>query len=394
MRHVIVGNGLAGITAAANLARRGEGEVEVYTSDSNHYYYRPRLTEFLGGKVPRESLYVHPPSWYEEKGIDVRLESRVTRVMPGDRRVALADGSEVPYDTLLLATGSRAVVPPIDGAGKKGVFTLHTLEDVLAIKEYADRCEEALVIGGGLLGLEVAMGLKCPGLGVRVLEFVPRLLPRQLDVEGADVLREILESRGVGVVLGVDARAVLGEGRVEGVVLKDGREFPAQMVVIAAGVIPNDALAADAGIAVSGGIVVDELMATDAPGVYAAGDAASFRGRSWGIIPVAAAQGLVAASNMAGERKIYDGVVPTHSLDISGITLTSVGKAVESKNGFREMRRAEPGAGIYKKLVLDGDALVGAIVIGDKPLARKLDGMVSRRAVVGKEELDGLLQVR
>jgi len=183
------------------------------------------------------------------------------RLMPDQKRILLADGTEVPYDRLLLATGGVSFVPPIEGAEKKGVFTLRTLDDALAIREYAASCQEAVVIGGGLLGLEAARGLKVLGLA--------------------------------------ETKAILGNGEVRGVVLRDGREFPAQMVLIATGVRSNAGLAAEAGLQVERGVVVNERMLSDAPNIYSAGDAASFRGRSWGIIPVARSQALVAAPRPA-----------------------------------------------------------------------------------------------
>ena len=386
MRHVIVGNGVAGATAAAELARRQAREVEIYTAERHPYYFRPRLPYFLAGEISQEDLYVHPPSWYEKRGIKVHQESRVMRLMPDQKRILLADDTEVPYDRLLLATGGVSFVPPIEGAEKKGVFTLRTLDDALAIREYAARCQEAVVIGGGLLGLEAARGLKVLGLSVTTLEFSPRLLPRQLDDEGGAIFRRLIEGLGVGVALKAETKAILGNGEVRGVVLRDGREFPAQMVLIATGVRSNAGLAAEAGLQVERGVVVDERMLSDAPNIYSAGDAASFRGRSWGIIPVARSQALVAAANMAGDNVLYEAVVPSNTLKIVGIDLTSAGTVMPEGEEFGEIRRSDPEAGVYKKLVLKDDALVGAIVIGDKALARKLERMVIRKAKLSREE--------
>jgi len=392
MRHIIVGNGVAGITAAIELARRQAGEIEIYTSERHPYYFRPRLPYFLAGEISQEDLYVHPPSWYEKKGIEVHLGARVIRLMPDQKRILLADGTEVPYDCLLLATGSAPFVPPLEGTDRKGVFTLRTLDDALAIKEYASRCREAVVIGGGLLGLEAARGLKVLGLAVTVLEFSPRLLPRQLDDEGAAIFRRLIEGLGIRVALNADARAILGNGEVSGAVLRDGREFPAQMVLITAGVRSNTDLATEAGLPVDRGVVVDECMATGAPDIYSAGDVASFRGRSWGIIPVAQAQAVVAAANMAGDNALYEEVVPSNTLKIVDIDLTSAGTVVPEGEGFVEIRRAAPEAGTYKKLVLKDDTLAGAIVIGDKALAKRLEGLVTRRARLSREEALNLLE--
>lgn len=391
MRHVIVGNGVAGITAAGELARRQAGEVEIHTAERYPYYFRPRLPYFLAGEIPQDELYVHPPSWYEKRGIKVHLKSKVVRLMPDQKRLLLADDTEIPYDRLLLATGSFSFVPPIEGADKKGVFTLRTLDDALAIKEYASRCQEAVVIGGGLLGLEAARGLRVLGLSVTTLEFFPRLLPRQLDDEGSAIFQRLVEKLGIGVGLKAETKAILGNSEVRSVVLKDGREFPAQMVLIAAGVRSHMELATEAGLQVERGVVVNERMLTSAPDVYSAGDAASFRGRSWGIIPVAGAQALVAAGNMAGDNVLYEEVVPSNTLKIVGVDLTSAGTVVPEGDGFVEIHRSDPEAGVYKKVVIKDDTLVGAIVLGDKALAKKLERMVTGKAKLSREELQSLL---
>jgi nitrite reductase (NADH) large subunit len=391
MRHVIIGNGVAGVTAAIELSRRHAGEIEIYTAARYPYYFRPRLPYFLAGEISQEDLYVHPPSWYEKRAIKMHLAASVVSLMPDRKHITLADGTEVPYDRLLLATGGVSFIPPIEGADKKGVFSLRTLDDALAIKEYASHCQEAVVIGGGLLGLEAARGLKALGLSVTALEFFPRLLPRQLDDEGSAVFQQLIEGLGIGVGLKAETRTILGNGEVGGVILKDGREFPAQMVLIAAGARSNAGLAAEAGLKIERGVWVDERMATDAPDVFAAGDAA-YRGRAWGIIPVASAQALVAGANMAGDNVLYEEVVPSNTLKIVGIDLTSAGTVVPEGEGFVEIRRSEPEAGVYKKLVLQkDDTLVGAIVIGDKALARKLWGLVTSRAKLSREEALALL---
>ena len=386
MRHIIVGNGVAGVTAAIELARRQAGEIEIYTAERHPYYFRPRLPYLLAGEISQDDLYIRPPSWYEKRGIKVNQETRVARLIPDRERILLADGREVPYDRLLLATGGVSFVPPIEGADKQGVFTLRTLDDALAIQEYASRCQKAVVIGGGLLGLEAARALKVLGLSVTVLEFFPRLLPRQLDGEGSAVFQRLIEGLGIGIALKAETRSIAGDGEVRGVILKDGREFPAQMVLIAAGVRANVGLAAAAGLQTNRGVVVNEDMTTSAPNIYSAGDAASFRGRSWGIIPVARSQALVAAANMAGDNALYEEVVPSNTLKIAGIDLTSAGTVVVEGQELVEIRHSDPEAGVYKKLVMRDDTLVGAIVIGNKALASKLEHLVTRKAKLSREE--------
>ncbi|MGD1992265.1 MAG: FAD-dependent oxidoreductase [Anaerolineae bacterium] len=394
MQHVIIGNGVAGVTAAAELSDREAGQIEVYAAEPYPYYFRPQLPRFLGGGVSRERLIARSPSWYEERDIVVHLDTPVARLLPDEKRIVLEDGSKVAYDRLLLATGGLPFIPPIEGQGKEGVFTLRTLEDALAIKAYAPRCEQAVVIGGGLLGLESARGLQGLGLSVTALEFFPRLLPRQLDDEGAAVFRKMVEDLDIGVAVGANTKAILGDGAVERVVLQDGREFPAQLVLVATGMRCNAELAAEAGLTVDRGVVVDDHLRTSAPDVYAAGDVASFHGRSWGIIPQAREQAAVAAANMAGDDAVYEEIVPSTTLRIAGIHLTSCGKEPSSEGeSWTAYRQEDPGAGVYRKLALEEDVAVQAIVIGDRALARELEALVTQRARVSREEAYDLLSI-
>jgi len=392
MRYVIVGNGVTGITAAAELAGRRAGTIEVYAGEPYPYYFRPQLPSFVAKEIPEERLYARPPSWYAERGIKVHLASPVRQLLPDRKHILLADGTEIPYDRLLLATGSRPFIPPVDGVDKVGVFALRTLDDALAIREYAARCKEAVVVGGGLLGLEAARALNGLGLSVTVLEFAPRLLPRQLDEEGAAVFRRLVENLGIQVVLSAETTTILGDEAVRGVALRDGRELPAQMVLFATGVRANTDLATGAGLEVDRGIVVDERMRTSAPDVYAAGDVASFNGRSWAIIPQARAQAQVAAANMAGEEAAYEEIVPSTTLKVVGTDLTSCGTVVPEGEGFVEIRYADPEAGLYRKVVLKDGVAVGAAVLGDRPPARKLEQLVTQRAALSPEEARALLR--
>lgn len=393
MQHLIVGNGVAGTTAAAELANRHAGEIDVCTAERHPYYFRPQLARLLAGEVTLDKLYARPPSWYKERAIAVHLETEVVHLLPGRKRVVLSSGDEMPYDRLLLAVGGSPAIPPIEGLNRQGVFTLRTIDDALRIREYAARCQEAVVIGGGLLGLEAARGLTALGLTVSALEVAPRLCPRQLDEAGAAVFQRQVEGLGIRVALNAETVAVVGDGTVRGVVLRDGREFPAQMVLIASGVRSNATLAAEAGLRVEQGIVVDEHMRTSAPDVYCAGDSACFHGRSWGIIPQARAQAQVAAANMAGHEAVYEEIVPATTLKIVGIDLKSVGTVMPEKNaGFEEMRHCDAEAGLYSKIVVKNDALVGAIVLGDRALDRELEGLVVGGARMSRDEAHRLLE--
>lgn len=393
MHHVIIGSGVAGITAALELSRRQAGPVDVYTDEPHPYYYRPQLSHFMAGEISLNELLKRSPEWYAQRGIQLHLNTPVSRLDPDRKQILLAGGTPVAYDCLLVAAGSLPIVPRMEGATQAGVFTWRTLSDALAIKERAARCRQAVVIGGGLLGLEAAHGLHKAGLDVTVLEFFPRLLPRQLDQEGATLLQQLTEGLGLRVAVGAETQALLGDGEVTGVRLKDGREFPAQLVVVATGVRCNVALAAGTALATDRGLIVDEHMATNLPDIYAAGDIASFQGRTWAIAPVAQAQGRVAAANMAGDPQVYEAAPPATTLKIVGLDLTSVGttQPEPGAEGYVETRETDIAAGRYKKLVLKEGRLVGAIVIGDKALAKKLEGMVAEKTPLTVEEVQCLL---
>lgn len=398
MRFVIVGGGVAGTTAAIDLARREAGEIVVYSDEEYPYYYRPQLTEFLAGTVPMSRLLRRPLSWYENQGIDVRLGRRVTALHP-DRKTIEVDGEgDVSYDRLLLATGSLPFVPPIEGVEKEGIRTWRTLADTLEMEKAAVVCQNVVIMGGGLLGLEAARGLKGFCSKITVLEFFPCLLPRQLDEEGAGLLQDFVTSLGIEVVVGAHAEAFTGGDRVTGVRLQSGEVYPANTVVVAAGVRANARLAADAGLAVDRGVVVDERMNTSDADVFAAGDVAVFKGYSWAIAPIAQAQARIAAANMAGEEAVYDAVIPSTTLKVVGIDVSSVGHvhpededAVPEDGDAVVFRNLDEDAGTYKKIVLRDGIIVGSIVINDKRLAKDLENRIAARRPMTPDEAQRLI---
>ena len=391
MRTVIVGGGVAGISAAMDLARREVGEVIVLSDETYPYYYRPQLTEFLAGNLTLERLIRRPLSWYSEKGIDVRLGTSVTGLYPDRKAIGTSGGDEIAYDKLLLAMGSAPVVPGILGADKPGVRTWRTLDDTLEMEKMALTCQDIVVIGGGLLGLELARGLKGFCSSITVLEFFPRLMPRQLDVEGAHLLQSFVASLGIAVVVDARVESISGDSHATGVHLADGRDFPANSVVVAAGVRPCTALAEAAGIAVDRGIIVDEHMATSAQGIYAAGDVASYKGYSWAIAPIAQAQARVAAANIAGELIQYDVVVPSTTLKVVGIDVSSVGLVNPEGADFTEIRGLHPDAGTYRKIVLKDGAIVGSIVINGRQMAKELEAKIASRTPMTADEARGIV---
>ncbi len=365
---VIVGNGVAGVTAARIIKEKNpEARVSIYTDESHHYYPRPRLYEVLSGEAKPREVYMFSEEWYKKKGINVQLNKKALSIDTDRKELLLEDGSRVSYDKLLLANGGHSFVPPIKGVEKTGVFTLRTIRDALSIREFTKKTEKVIVIGGGLLGLEFASSLKKLGQQVTVVEMFPRLLPRQLDPDGATILKNRIASRGIDIVLGVKTVEILGRETVSGILLDSGEELSGDLVLISAGMRSNTGLALEAGIKVNRGVVVDGYLRTSADDVYAVGDVAEFEGIVYGIIPAALEQASIAAANILGEEhNVYTGTIPSNILKIVDVELTSMGLVNPEEPKYEEVKKADKKKGVYKKLVLDKGKIVGAILLGDK----------------------------
>jgi len=366
MHLVIVGNSVAAVnTAQTVLKAQPQAEITIFSEEPYYYYPRPRLWEFLSGKLPLEQLYFYPPDWYEQRGIRVQLGMPVAQIKPNEKLVCLNDGREIPYDRLLLANGGLSFIPPIENVGQTGVFSLRNVEDALAIRAYAAQCRSAVVIGGGLLGLESARGLKDLGLEVTVVEMATWLLPRQLDEQGAAILRQVLENMGIKTITGAVTQAIDGEKRATGILLKDGRRIRGELILVSAGVRSNTALAIAAGLQVNRGVIVNEHMQTSASDIYAAGDVIEFQQRCYGIIPAAIEQARVAGASLCGELEpVYQGTIPSNTLQVVGLSLTTVGATAAPDESYQEYRISDPARGLYKKLVVNKNKLVGAILMG------------------------------
>ena len=384
MRHAIVGGGVAGVTAAqAVRAADPAAEVHLFSEEPYPYYRRPLLWELIAGQIEQDAVFYRPAAWYAGQSIALHLGARVTELDPTARRLVLADGSTWTYDRLLLATGSRSFVPPCAGSEQQGVFSLRTLDDALAIRAYIPRSSTAVVVGGGLLGLETARALRTAGLDVTVLEFFPYLLPRQLDPEGARVLQALLEAQGLHIITAAETEAILGGVCASSLRLADGRTLPGDLVLFSAGVRSEAKLAKAVGLAVNRGIVVDGHLQTSAPDVFAAGDCAEFEGRVYGIIPPAIEQAKAAAANMvAPASAVYAGTTPATTLKIAGAELTSLGESVAEGDGYIAIRHADLEAGRYRKLVLREGHVVGAILLNDRPRVRPISQLIEQHVDV------------
>jgi len=385
MKIVIVGNGLSGTLAAKSLREmETQAEIEIYAEESYLYYPRPNLIEFIAGNLPYARLFAFPEKWYGQQQIHVRLATSARRIHPESREIEVQDGRRVGYDSLLLACGAVSFVPPIKGADKKGVFALRTLDDAQEIIEHLKTHPKVAVIGGGLLGLEMARALKSRGADVEVVEFFPYLLARQLDPPGGALLKAEIEKSGIRVRLGTATEEILGADEVRGLRFKDGREVPADMAVIAAGVKPSLKLAQEAGLQTERGVVVNDYLETSRPQIYAAGDGVQHNGRIYGIIPASFDQARIVAANILGQKRKYEGTVPSNMLKVAGIHVTSVGLVNPEGSAYEHIRVEKPEEGIYKKIVLENGALVGAIWMGTKSGVNGITRAVMQKANVEK----------
>ena len=380
--YLIVGNGVAGTTAAENIRKADrEGAVTMVTDEDLPFYYRLRLSEYLAGDLAEQDLVAKGDSWYRDQRIDLKLKTRVVGADAHKKIVRLESGEELSYDTLLIATGSHSFIPPIQGAERKGVFALRSVQDARDIMAYGREVDEVVLIGGGLLGLEAGNALVKTGKRVMVVEFFPRLLPRQLDVEGAERLQKMMEGMGFSFRLGAKTEAITGEDRVDGVRLEGGDRLSAKMVIISAGVRPNMDLAEPLGLDRDKGIQVNAQMQTSQPEIYAAGDVAEFNGIPYGIWPAALEQGKIAGNNMAGGQMTYQGTTMANTLKVAGVDLASAGN-IDAENELESMVATDTG--IYKKIVMDQGRVVGCIMLGDTKGFNKITQAIAQKLEISR----------
>lgn len=391
MRYVIIGNGVAGTTAAAEIRKRdGQGSITIITEEPHPFYSRIRLWEFLCNDVDEQGLVIRKEAWYRENRIDLLLGTRVTAVDPATKKITTEPGTQLDYDLLLLATGGRSFIPPIPGAEKKGVFTLKTIEDARAIREFEKNSgHRVLLIGGGVLGLEAGNALRKTGCSITVVEIFPRLLPRQMDPAGAGVLQAQMEEMGFQFYLGVKSKEIVGKDAVEGLILEDGRRIDADLIIISAGIRPNLDLPRKIGIETDKGVLVNDRMETSLPGIYAAGDAAQHKGSCYGIWPAAQEQGGIAGINMTGGNVRYEGTTMSNLLKVVGIDLFAAGDidAEGKKESFVFQDREKY---VYKKLVIENNVIIGTILLGDIRDRKKIVTAMENRKNVGniRKELE------
>ena len=365
-RLLVVGNGMASLRFLERLTERAPGryDVTVVGAEPVAAYNRVLLSSLLGGEVDEAACAFRGLDWYEDHGIRLLTGAPVTGI---DRESGLAIVGEthvLPFDKLVLAVGSTPIRLPKPGMDLPGVITFRDLADVAAIRKAAVEHARAVVIGGGLLGLEAAVGLARRGIDTTLLHVMDRLMERQLDHAAAGLVKRALEARGVRVMLKADTAAVEGGTRVERLRLSDGTVLPADLVVMSVGVRPSVALAKAAGLATSRGIVVDDRMTTSDPRIFALGECAEHRGQIYGLVEPAYEQAETLSRHLSGEAASYQGTALATSLKVSGLPVFSAG-VVDTPESAEAIVLSDPGAGLYRKLLVEEGRLIGAVFVGD-----------------------------
>lgn len=361
MDYLIIGAGAAGVSAAKEILknRKSEDQISIFTDEKYPFYYRPRLIECLSGEVEVEDIIINDQKWFEENNIELHLNEEIIEI-DSQNKLLKSKKDQYTYDKLLLANGSHCFVPPFSGVDLDNIFTLRTAADLKEINQAAEKAKKAVVVGGGLLGLEIAYNFAKAGLDTTVLEVAPYLLPMQLDQRGGDLLEEKLKQNNVKVVTDAATKGFNGEKSVEKVILED-REIEADLVLISTGVRSNTSLVENLNIDKNKGILVDSKMQTSNPDIYAAGDVAEFKDKIYGIWPPSLAQGRVAGTVMSGGQAEFDGYVPSHKLKVAGINVVSLGEL--NKDGdYEEEVLADNES--YVKVIKNKEEKIGALIVG------------------------------
>ena len=365
-RLVIVGNGMAAARLVDELVQTALGRyaIAVIGEEPRLAYNRVLLSSVLAGETASHDIELKPAAWWRDRGVTLKYGCRVTAVDVGRRELKIAGDESVEFSCLVLATGSSPLRLNVPGADLLGVHTFRDSRDVDLLLALAARKKPVVVVGGGLLGLEAAYGLAKAGTPVTLLHLMDRLMERQLDVPAADLLKSLVERKGIAVLLNANTARICGTTRLEGVELSDGRRIEADAVVFAAGIRPNTQLATDAGMTVNRGIVVDDRLQTSAEGIYALGECAEHRGVCYGLVEPAYEQARVLARQLAGRNALYQGSVVATNLKVSGVSVFSAGDFL-GEEGSEAIVLHDNRRGTYKKLVISDGKLVGAVLIGE-----------------------------
>lgn len=387
---VLVGNGMAGVYAVEQLlklAPADQFEITVFGSEPHPNYNRILLSSVLAGDADMKDIVINDWDWYKDNGITLHAGHEVTKIDTARKTVSTNTGLTVSYDELILATGSLPFMLPLPGADKEGVIAFRDIKDCETMMETSKKYKKAVVIGGGLLGIEAARGLLNLNMDVTVVHIFKYLMERQLDATASQLLQKELERQGMKFLLDKNTESIYGKKRVTGMRFTDGSEIETDLVVMAVGIRPNVALAKSSGIEVNRGIVVNDYMETNIPNVYAVGECAEHRGIAYGLVAPLYEQGNVLAKRIAGaSTEGYQGSVLSTKLKVSGVQVFSAGQFTDEP-GTKSVRVQDDFDGIYKKVVIRDGKVVGSVMFGDTSDSSKVFAMIRKNEdVTGKEK--------
>jgi nitrite reductase (NADH) large subunit len=398
---VVVGNGMAAARLVDDLTKTAQGRyaIAVIGDEPRLAYNRVLLSSVLAGETVSHEIELKPAAWWRDRGVTLKYGCLATEIDVGRRELKIANEESIAFSRLVLATGSTPLRLNVPGADLAGVNTFRDSRDVDLLLTLAAQRKRVVVVGGGLLGLEAAYGLAKAGAAVTLVHLMDRLMERQLDAPAAELLKYLVERKGIKILLNANTARIHGERRVEGVELTDGRRIDADAVIFAAGIRPNIALAKDAGIPVNRGIVVDDHLQTSVSGVFALGECAEHRGICYGLVEPAYEQAQVLSRHLAGRAAAYQGSVVATNLKVSGVSVFSAGDFIGA-DGTETIVLNHFRHGTYKKLVISDGRLSGAVLVGDtgdalwylelirgrEPIARIRNRMMFGRSLAIKAE--------
>lgn len=385
-RLIVVGNGMAGVACVEQILHHApKFDITIFGDETHVNYNRILLSSVLAGEKSPDEIIINSLEWYENNDIDLRVGVRIVDVDANAKTVTGDDGSVTSYDKLLLATGSLPLIPSIEEVKKEGVYVFRTLDDTRSLLERARPGLKAVVIGGGLLGLEAARGLQVQGCDVTVVHLMDTLMERQLDPTGGGYLASKMNQMGITVLLGLSTTKIVGNGHVEGVEFKGGGSIKADMVVIAAGIRPNIELGHKAALEIKRGIVVNDYMETSNSDIFAVGECVQHNGICYGLVAPLLEQGKVLAATITGNKgPTYQGSVLASKLKIMGVDVFSAGEITDKNDGSEVIRYEDPSLGVYKKLVLKSGKLAGVILVGEtEDSHRYMDWLRSQTNLAG-----------
>lgn len=386
---VLIGNGMAGVNCIEQILKLAPNryDITIFGSEPHPNYNRIMLSSVLAGDADINDIVINSWDWYRENNIIIHAGHTVSKIDTKRKIVSTESGIQVPYDDVIIATGSLPFMLPLPGADKKGVIAFRDIKDCETMFETAKKYKKAVVIGGGLLGLEAARGLLNLNMEVSVVHSNKILMNRQLDETGGIMLQKELQQQGMKFLLGKNTEKILGKERVTGLRFTDGSEESADLVVMAVGIKPNAAMAKKSGIEINRGILVNDFMETNIPNVYSVGECVEHRGISYGLVAPLYEQGAVLAKKLAGlETEGYHGSVVSTKLKVSGVDVFSAGQYLDDVD-TRAVRVQDEFGGVYKKVVIRGGKVVGSVLFGDISDGARLFAMIrSGEDVTGKEK--------